>query len=308
MQAAFCIDVRSEVFRRKLESINPGIQTLGFAGFFGLAASHRRFASDVNEHRLPVLLNASLTTRSGDPDDSHADQSARFKARAKRAWGRFKLAAVSSFAFVEATGPLYVGKLLIDAMGVRRTPAPHDPAPRADPALDLGARATAAETVLRAMSLTTNFARLVVLAGHGANVVNNPHASGLHCGACGGYSGEVNARLLAALLNDAEVRSGLARQGIKIPADTLFVAALHDTTTDAVTLYSEDSISAAHTADLNDAMTWFAAAGKIARSERALRLPHATRREHPCQAKPRLGRGAARMGVGRLPGFHRRAT
>ena len=28
----------------------------------------------------------------------------RYTARAKRAWGRFKLAAVSSFAFVEATG------------------------------------------------------------------------------------------------------------------------------------------------------------------------------------------------------------
>jgi len=276
LQAAFCIDVRSEVFRRALESINPAIQTLGFAGFFGLTASHRRFASDVNEHRLPVLLNAGLTTRSGGTDDADADQTVRFKARAKRAWGRFKLAAVSSFAFVEATGPLYVSKLVIDALGLRGTPVPNDPAPRPDPALDLGARTTAAETVLRAMSLTTNFARLVVLAGHGANVVNNPHASGLHCGACGGYSGEVNARLLAALLNDADVRKGLGPQGIDIPADTLFVAGLHDTTTDAVTLYAEDCISAAHATDLNDAKTWLAAAGKIARSERALRLPNAT--------------------------------
>ncbi len=275
LQAAFCIDVRSEVFRRALESLNPAIQTLGFAGFFGLTASHRRFASDVDEHRLPVLLNPGLTTRSGSLDDADADQPVRFKARAKRAWGRFKLAAVSSFAFVEATGPLYIGKLVVDALGLRTTHAPNDPAPRPDPALDLGARTKAAETVLRAMSLTTNFARLVILAGHGANVVNNPHASGLHCGACGGYSGEVNARLLAALLNDAEVRSGLVPQGIDIPADTLFVAALHDTTTDAVTLYSEDCVSAAHAADLNDARIWFAAAGKIARSERALRLPHA---------------------------------
>ena len=107
--------------------------------------------------------------------------------------------------------------------------------------------------MLRAMSLTTGFARLVVLAGHGANVVNNPHASGLHCGACGGYSGEVNARLLAGILNDAYVRRGLVSQGIEIPADTLFVPALHDTTTDAVTLYTKDCISAAHVADLNDA-------------------------------------------------------
>ena len=275
LQVAFCIDVRSEVFRRALESINPAIRTLGFAGFFGLTAAHRRFASDVSEHRLPVLLNPGLTTRSGGADDADLDQAVRLKARAKRAWGRFKLAAVSSFAFVEATGPLYFSKLVIDALALRATPAPNDPAPRPDPALDRSARTKVAETVLRAMSLTTGFARLVVLAGHGANVVNNPHASGLHCGACGGYSGEVNARLLAALLNDAEVRSDLAPQGIEIPADTLFVAALHDTTTDKITVYAEDCISAGHVTDLKDAGVWLAVAGKIARTERALRLPRA---------------------------------
>ena len=78
----------------------------------------------------------------------------------------------------------------------------------------------AAESVLRAMSLTQNFARLVIFAGHGASVVNNPHASALHCGACGGYSGEVNARLLAALLNDRDVRQKLNARGIEIPEDT----------------------------------------------------------------------------------------
>jgi uncharacterized protein YbcC (UPF0753/DUF2309 family) len=61
-----------------------------------------------------------------------------------------------------------------------------------------------------------------------------------------------------------------------LPADTLFVAALHDTTTDAVTLYSQDCTSAGHASDLDDADVWFAAAGKIARGERALRLPRAT--------------------------------
>jgi uncharacterized protein YbcC (UPF0753/DUF2309 family) len=275
LQAAFCIDVRSEVFRRALEGVNPGIQTLGFAGFFGLTASHRRFASDVQELRLPVLLNPGLTTCSGGPESAAADQSARFTARAKRAWGRFKLAAVSSFAFVEATGPIYFGKLLSDALGRRGALIPNDPAPRLDPALDLGTRTNAAETVLRAMSLTTNFAKLVLLAGHGANVVNNPHASALHCGACGGYSGEVNARLLAALLNDPEVRAGLAPQGIEIPADTLFLGALHDTTTDRITLYADDYPSAAHHDDFEKVRVWLAAAGKLARGERALRLPRA---------------------------------
>ena len=275
LQATFCIDVRSEVFRRALESVSPQIRTLGFAGFFGVATSHRRFASDIEERRLPVLLNPTVKSCSGRPGDPTADRSARFKARAQRAWGRFKLAAVSSFAFVEATGPIYAGRLVSDALGRHGTPAPNEPAPRLDPALDLRTRTRAAETVLRAMSLTGGFARLVLLAGHGANVVNNPHASALHCGACGGYSGEVNARLLAALLNDPEVRAGLALNGIAIPADTLFLAGLHDTTTDQMTVYAEDHPSATHQADITAAKDWLALAGKIARTERALRLPRA---------------------------------
>ena len=275
LQAAFCIDVRSEVFRRALESIDARVQTLGFAGFFGLAASHTRFASDVAEHRLPVLLNPGLASRAGDPADAAPDHAARYRARAARAWGRFKLAAVSSFAFVEATGPVYAAKLVRDALGRHPNRPPGDPAPRPVPPVALPERVAMATAILRAMSLTRDFAPLVLLVGHGANVVNNPHASALHCGACGGYSGEVNARLLAGLLNDPAVRAGLADAGIAVPPATLFVAALHDTTTDAVTLYADDHPSAAHAADFGRARQWLAAAGLVARGERALLLPGA---------------------------------
>lgn len=273
IQAAFCIDVRSEVFRRALESAHPGIQTLGFAGFFGLTAAHQGFASDVVEHRLPVLLNAGLTSTSCD--DADADQNARFKARAKRAWGRFKIAAVSSFAFVEATGPLHGINLLRDALGRAGTSQQPDQMPRLDPMPDLATRIDAAERILRAMSLTGNFARLVILAGHGARVKNNPHASALHCGACGGHAGDVNARLLASLLNDPNTRTGLAAKGIDIPADTLFVGALHDTTTDDVTLFDTDAPAREHAQDLRNLSGWLEVAGTLARSERALRLPRA---------------------------------
>ncbi|MEL6798343.1 MAG: DUF2309 domain-containing protein [Pseudomonadota bacterium] len=276
LQAAFCIDVRSEVFRRALESVDSGIRTLGFAGFFGVFAEHKGFASDVAERRLPVLLNPTVTSASGNAEAEEADTEARYTARAKRAWGRFKLAAVSSFAFVEAMGPVYAAKLARDALALHADAAKEEPKPEFSPALDAEARLGAAETVLRAMSLTSDFARVVVLAGHGANVTNNPFESGLHCGACGGYSGEVNARLLASLLNDADVRTGLFDKGIEIPADTLFIGALHDTTTDAMTLYDADHPVGDHAADLKQARTWFAAAGRITRGERALRLPRAT--------------------------------
>jgi len=275
VQAAFCIDVRSEVFRRALESLDGEIQTVGFAGFFGLATAHRRFASDVEELRLPVLLNPGVRSVSSPPELAAADQDSRVRLRAKRAWGRFKLAAVSSFAFVEAAGPLYVGKLVGDALGVKREPAPSDPKPYLEPALSLAERVKAAGAILGAMSLRSDFARLVLILGHGANVVNNPHASALHCGACGGYSGEVNARLLAGLLNDPEVRSTLAATDIVIPGDTVFVAGLHDTTTDTVALYAGDVDTAEHAADLAQVRHWLEAAGRLARTERALKLPRA---------------------------------
>ncbi|TWD48566.1 hypothetical protein FB480_10850 [Agrobacterium vitis] len=275
LNAAFCIDVRSEVFRRALESIDPAIRTSGFAGFFGLGASHKGFASDVAENRLPVLLKPSVFTCSAVESEDKSDHQARFSARAVRAWGRFKLAAVSSFAFVEAMGPVYAGKLLKDGLGFAKGHKPDAPAPQFGAEIDLARRITMAETVLRAMSLTDNFARVVLLCGHGANVVNNPYASALHCGACGGYAGDVNARLLAGLLNEAPVRTALVDKGIIIPADTLFIAALHDTTTDEVTLFDRDVDAVSHS-DLGAIRNWLAQAGRLARTERAQHLPRAT--------------------------------
>ena len=275
LQAAFCIDVRSEIYRRALESTDPGVQTLGFAGFFGLGTAHRRFASDVVELRLPVLLNPGLTSRAGGSEA--AGLAERYRARAARAWGRFKLAAVSSFAFVEAAGPTYLLKLVRDAMG-QASPPPAEPPPVLDPPLPLEDRVTAAETILRAMSLTDGFAPLVLIVGHGARVANNPHASALQCGACGGYSGEVNARLLAGLLNDVLVREALVARGIDIPPTTAFVGGLHDTTSDVVTLYDSDRNFDRQRVALDNARTVLDRAGAFARAERAPRLPRAASR------------------------------
>lgn len=273
LQAAFCIDVRSEVFRRALESVDPGIQTFGFAGFFGLTIEHRDFASDVAEARLPVLLKPGLQSVAGPMVAAKADHDARLHARATRAWGRFKLAAVSSFAFVEAAGPTYIWKILRDASMLSPATKAQPLQPRFSAAFALPDKIAAAAKILRAMSLTENFAPLVLLVGHGASVVNNPHASALQCGACGGYKGDVNARLLASLLNDADVRVGLVQQGISIPADTVFIGGLHDTTTDAVSLFPADAGLSAQALPMQQASGWLAKAGTIARTERALRLP-----------------------------------
>lgn len=276
VQAAFCIDVRSEIIRRALESLDPGVETLGFAGFFGIGVSHRRLGSVGSEARLPVLLKPGLGSFTCDAPGEAAEEKARIGARAKRAWGRFKRAAVSSFAFVEASGPLYLWKLFHDSVTADHRPEGDRTAPRLDATLTVAQRTEMAAAVLRAMSLTSGFARLVLLAGHGARLVNNAHASALQCGACGGFPGDVNARLLAGLLNEADVRAGLAGQGIEVPADTRFVAGLHDTVSDEITLFDREAVPPSHAADLAKLDALLASAGRLARTERALRLPGAT--------------------------------
>lgn len=272
LQAAFCIDVRSEVFRRALEALDPGIATIGFAGFFGLPLAHRAHGTDEVAAHLPVLLKPGLTST------SHAapavEEATRIAARTARAWGRFRQAAVSSFAFVEAAGPVYGVKLVKDALGLSRK-AETGPAPRIEGGLSPESKAATGAAVLKAMSMTAGHARLVLLLGHGGQVTNNPHQSAYHCGACGGRTGEVSARLLATLLNDPETRAGLPELGIDVPADTIFLAGLHDTTTDTVTLY-EDTPAPDHRSDLIAAKDWLARAATAARTERALRLPGAT--------------------------------
>ena len=273
LQVAFCIDVRSEVYRRALESLDPSIQTLGFAGFFGLSLSHHEFASDIAETRLPAILHPSLQSAATHTSNADADETSRLVARAERAWGRFKLAAVSSFAFVEATGPLYAAKLIRDALGLPHAAQRPAPQPYFSDAFILADRIVAVATILRAMSLTDNFAPIVLLLGHGANVVNNPHESALQCGACGGYKGDVNARLLAGMLNNSQVRTELAIIGINIDKDTIFIAGLHDTTTDLVTLFDSDNDQTKPEAQIKVTKKLLETAGKLTRTERALRLP-----------------------------------
>lgn len=296
LQAAFCIDVRSEIFRRALEATYPGVETIGFAGFFGFPIEYVPIGNLRGGAQCPVLLKPAFivceAVKGADAvEEAEVLGLRQLRRRVAKAWKSFKVSAVSSFSFVETAGLGFAAKIATDSVGVTRpVPLPLvdglDPeiAARVGPRLAPGkleGRSTGfagtqavdmAEAVLKAMSLTGPFARLVLLAGHGSSTVNNPHASGLDCGACGGHTGEANARVAAAILNDREVREGLRSRGIDIPADCWFVAALHDTTTDDVKLFEEEDVPAALASDLAVLKARLAAAAKLARLERSALL------------------------------------
>ncbi|MGC9457723.1 MAG: YbcC family protein [Halothiobacillaceae bacterium] len=282
-QAAFCIDVRSEVFRRHLESAVPGAQTIGFAGFFGVPLSYRRLGEEGDRTHTPVLLNP------GVPVCDHAEQAdALAEARARRlgaglSWKQFKLSASSCFTFVESAGLSYVPRLLADTFGWHTPSSPPDRAGLTDEERravhpDLGddvpleARADLAAGILAGLGLGENAAPLVMLAGHGSSTTNNPHRAGLDCGACAGQTGEVSARVACSLLNDSAVRAELASRGVGLPEDTRFVPALHDTTTDEVELLDDavlDQVDAESRRKLSEGL---AAAGDLTRLERLVAL------------------------------------
>ena len=283
VQAVFCIDVRSEIFRRAFESVSPGVQTLGFAGFFGLPISYTPLGTTATRPQLPGLLAPTMCVT--EACGSEAQDAALVKERqagfaAKQSWQPFKRLPGSTFTLVESMGLGYLGKLVQRSLpsSSAAPPADHDglgaryearPALVARAGETLAQRVSLAEGVLKAMGLSAGLARIVLLAGHGSQSANNPHAAGLDCGACCGQTGEVNARALAALLNDAAVRQALAARELVVPATTHFLAGLHNTTTDEMQLFDTDRVPASHADDLTRLRQTLLAAGAKTRAERA---------------------------------------
>jgi uncharacterized protein YbcC (UPF0753/DUF2309 family) len=117
------------------------------------------------------------------------------------------------------------------------------------PGFTLAEMAECAERLLRDVGLTSRFARLVLIFGHGSSSLNNPHNSAYNCGACGGSSGGPNARAIAQILNDSRVRFLLSKRGLELPAETVFVGGLHNTCNDALTYFDLDDLPLSHRED-----------------------------------------------------------
>ncbi len=296
VQAVFCIDVRSEVMRRSLEAASPEIETMGFAGFFGMPIEYIRFGQRHGTSQVPVLFSPKYRVREHLPQatpeqEKDARKQLQLGRRVSHSWNAFKTSAVSCFSFVEAAGVGFAWKLVKDGFQIGKrdshtcstcsAPNLHQhkrliPDPLDDTQPEAGIppedQVQLALGALKNMGLTSNFSRLVMLCGHGSNTTNNPYAAGLDCGACGGHAGDSNARVAAAILNQPMVRTVLEGEGIRIPQDTRFIAALHDTTTDEITLFDAEKVPLSHETDLLQLQLWLDEGSKRCRQQRASSL------------------------------------
>jgi len=294
VQAIFCIDVRSEVFRRNLELVDNSIETLGFAGFFAFPINYVPIGHEEGEAQCPVLLKTGPTILEELPDgkDHQIALAGRLINRqVQQVWKSFKSGAVTCFSFVSPMGLSYLPKIFTDSFGLTR-PVPHPykvglshaESKKKNISLSIGhyfgqtvgialdQQIQMAKNALKAMSLVDDLASFVLIVGHGSTTVNNPHATGYDCGACGGHSGEANARVAAAVLNNLDVRAGLLKENILIPKNTIFLACLHDTTTDEVSIYNEQDIPAERKEELLSLKKSLDLAVHTTRTERSLRM------------------------------------
>lgn len=272
-QAMFCIDEREESMRRHIEEVAPDAVTFSTAGFFSIAMYYRGAA---DAHYVP-LCPAVIQPRHyvveqviGPLEGEH-----RRLARTRRALG------MASHRFHTESRSIGVGTILTAAVGVlasiplvARTLFPRltaqfrrrlgsfvqpamtrlqlerthpEPGPDGEQqGFTLEEMTDIAEKVLRETGLTAEFARIVLVIGHGSTSMNNPHESAHDCGACGGARGGPNGRALAQMLNDRRVREGLRQRGLIVPESTAFVGGMHNTSNESVTFYDVDLVPESH--------------------------------------------------------------
>lgn len=265
-QAVFCIDEREESIRRHVEEVAPTAETFGAAGFFGVVMYYRGAAAADFVPLCPVVVRpqhwVSETVERGLLKEERRRRSTRRQlGMALRSFHGGSRRIVSG-AFLSATfGLLATVPLVARVVFPRLTErfrgffdsfiapppatrlnlernAPEASSEESGHGFLAAEMAGIAERLLRDIGLTKNFARLVLIFGHGSTSMNNPHESAHDCGACGGGVGGPNARAIAEMLNDPRVRQALAERNLPIPTDTVFVGGLHNTASDNLT-YSD---------------------------------------------------------------------
>ncbi|WP_338469722.1 putative inorganic carbon transporter subunit DabA [Niallia sp. XMNu-256] len=294
-QFVFCIDVRSEPFRRQLEK-EEAFETFGTAGFFGLPIETCKLGSEHRHPSLPVMFKPQIRVKEFTNDNelkTYQQRKGVFSATSRTFKG-MKHHGLASLMLPEVSGLLLTVQTFARSFVPRKAAAILRKArknclekPSAEltltntkhgnAGLPLGfteqEKVSYASQALKMMGLTEHFAPLVVICGHGSRSLNNPYASSLDCGACGGASSEFNARVLASLCNLREVRQALQLEGITIPADTKFIAAEHITTTDELRLIYVPDLSGNAREAYNQILQVLPKVKKKVSAERMKQLP-----------------------------------
>ena len=299
-QIACCLDEREESFRRHLEEIQPDCDTLGIAGFFGVAMyyrgvgdAHFRPLCPVNvkpDHYVvetPVYSAIDFERRRADARRrlGHATHQAHLGTRSF-------LGGILAGLLGSLTAFPLVARVLFPRASARirrlfrsivRTISTELRLERLEPVpgsenggigYSVAEMAGIVEGGLRAMGLAKAelFSRLVVICGHGSASLNNPHEAAHDCGACGGGRGGPNSRAFAQMANDSRVRTILAERGLQIPTTTLFVGGYHNTCDDSMTWYDLDRVPVAHRELLEQAKADIDEARKRSSHERCRRF------------------------------------
>ncbi|RCS49130.1 DUF2309 domain-containing protein [Bremerella cremea] len=290
-QFVFCIDVRSEPLRRQLELSSNHIQTFGFAGFFGMPLRNISPNDATGSSHCPVLIKPTFQvewerSQSSKRHDNYWKWQTRDKENWRSIFTLFRSNPISSLTFVETLGWSSAGKLLSDSLGWVKSRfgnalSDTEPDVLSEPdccgdhrnALSIEQKVEYCQGFLSNLGLRDHFARFVVVCGHASDVQNNLFQAGLDCGACGGHSGEPNARVASIMLNDPDVRSGLAERGISIPKTTWFVPAVHNTTTERIVLPKLDTIPQEFREDFRELESLCHTASERCAAQRVARFP-----------------------------------
>jgi uncharacterized protein YbcC (UPF0753/DUF2309 family) len=304
-QAAFCIDVRSEPFRRHFEETGA-IETFGYAGFFGIPISHRGYDAEESFPLCPVLLSPSNATyelpREGQQQAlSKYASGTRWLQLGEQLFHDMKHSPIASFLLVDVLG-LFFSLALLGKTLFRRTyhlvlkatknwfvqtleteiqageetgerPKVSGIAVELTRGYSISQQADFIEGGLRMIGLTENHGRFVMLCGHGSTTDNNPYFAALDCGACGGRHGDPNARTFAVMANNPLVRAELKERGLDIAEDTWFLPAKHNTTADSVEFYDVVDVPQSHQDDLKQLRHLLREGGEQQALDRCKRIP-----------------------------------
>lgn len=272
-QIVFCIDEREESIRRQLEEINPAIETLGAAGFFGIPINYKGLDDTHRTALCPIVVtpahNIDEIPRKGTEKtlQEHNKGRSLYRKLAYLMNQSLRRSLLISHAVIDALAPIvlvgllsrtFLPKYLLAFNNSLRhniekdvptellfiAPNTETAATPENPQLGFTDNEQAARLTgfMRSTGLTYGFAPIVCLMAHGSTSQNNPHEAAHDCGACSGKRGGPNARLFAAMANRPEIRKLLAQNNILIPEDTWFVGAEHDTCSDVITWYDTEDI------------------------------------------------------------------